>query len=175
MGSWEGLRQAFLLVGGTHDQRFDFMMQAYDMAASSGALTCGVMFASSDIYVDGDDVQRAVGQAGAMLDRLTTAERFLMARRSNIALVCDSPLDMDDVNAIKSRPFGGVDLWRGCVGMQPKMSNYGYILAIDDNLDIVDSDGSAIEPGRVLAAKDSPQLLAALMNAIGCDDDALRS
>lgn len=171
---WQDLYQAFLLVGGTHEQRMKFMADAYEAAINSTIPMRGVSFASADMPMGGTKIQQAIAQAGAMLDRVTTISKFLGADKANIAIVCDSPLDMDAVNEIKNEPFGGIDLWKQCVEMQPNMSNYGYIVAIDDEVDIKDIDGSKIDEARVIPMRNSPDMLAALMNAIGCDDDAVR-
>ena len=172
---WQDLYQAFLIVGGTHEQRFKFMMDAYKIVIESGIPMGGISFASTDQYVDGDKIQRAISQAGSMLDRVTSVAKFLGSYEFNIAIVCDSPLEMDAVNEIKNEPFGGIDLWKECVEMQPSISNYGYVISIDNETHIKDIDGSEIDEERVLPMKNSPKMLAALMTAIGCDENAIRN
>lgn len=170
---WQDLYQAFLIVGGTHEQRVKFAAEAYEKIVENEIPINGISFVSTDQYMDGNKIQCAIAQAGAMLDRLASVTKFLGANRFNVAVVCDSPLEMTAVNEIKNEPFGGIDLWKECVSMQPSISNYGYVVSIDDKTDIKDIDGLEIDKDRVLPIKNSPAALATLIAAIGCDENAV--
>ena len=172
MARWDNLYQAFLIVGGTHDQRVRFMTEAYEHVTSSGIKMHGMTFAAADILPQGTPVQSAIAQAGAMLDRISTVEKFLSADRLNVAIVCDSPTEMEYVNELRHSltydPNGRI--WTECVTMQPPMNSYGYVISIDDDSKIKGIDGEYLREDRVLKMKGHPELLGALICAIGCDE-----